>query len=670
MADRLMDWDSSFINGVNSSMEPTALPIGYYWSGINMITIAGVPSCRPGYRCVAQLPKGNLQGAAIFRPLVGIEQILIAIDGVIYVAEYPFKEYRFLTNVQMSPTAKQMFWAQTIQSVERVNPGSLTSAIEVIVPRAVMFIQDGGFSAPAWYDGTDSGHVRGIPFQTPIGSSMKWVGDRLWVANKSLVFASDISNPFSFIEQIYLGGTSSFNFASDVTALVATPSVDAPQLLVFTAEETSILQANIRNRDLWPDTENFQREILQVGCVSSRAVSSNFGALIWLSPQGITFYNAASSQYVTSRSPIRDNEMLVSKTLLATDLSLAAIGSFGQWMVISLPAEDNFNKHTWVLNSASWESLKDSGGPTWNGYWLGTRPVEWVYGEIAGTERIYHVSTDEDDENRLWEAFLTERLDNGCPILWAAFTRGYFGQSSEVKKPPGNPCRFLFADVAFAGIEEPLDLGIFVAPGMRGQFQKILSKRFSVDRGSLSFDREFTATSDLFAFKPQSRIPRTEDLNQQSPNQESGSCPVESDKNDGVEESFQLLIVGHGPATLRYVRPFALLAPDENLSGDPRACINEEGCNALRFDGAGVHADNCADIDDELAAKPLDYYTANKTAVVSVDGITAVGVGFSESIVSQDAVDRVAERIAVKMAETEVAMQLPTVLSVGEGFDS
>jgi len=668
MAERLLDWDSSWIKGTNSSMEPTQLPVGYLWSGINIITIAGVPSCRPGHRCVALLPKGNLQGAAIFRPLIGFEEMLVAVDGKIYVAAYPFKEFSQIDNLQFSPDAKQVFWMLTIQSAERITPGDLASGIRVRPPRAVIFIQDGGFTAPGWYDGSESGHIRDIPFQTPTGGPMQWIGDRLWVADGPTVFASDISNPFSFVEQIYLGGTSSFNFSSDVTAMVRTPSVDAPQLLVFTTDETTVIQADIRNRNLWPKTISFQREILQVGCVSSRAVTSNFGTLIWLSPQGVTFYNSASSQYVTSRSPIRDNEMIVSKTLLADDLSLTAMGSFKQWLVISMPAEDNYNKHTWCFNSASWESLVDTGGPTWNGYWLGTRPVEWIYGVIAGSERIYHVSTDEDEENRLWESFLDERLDSGCPIMWAAFTRGYFGQSSEAKKAPGFPCRFLFADVALAGIEENLDLGIFVAPGMRGEFQRILSKRISVERGSLSFDREITATTNVFAFKPQIRVARTEDLNQQSPNQESGSCPVESDKNDGVEESFQLLIVGHGPATIRHIRSFALFSPDEQLSGDPRACENEEGFNAVRFDGAGVHSDDEKIIAEQLAAHPINRFTANKTAIVTQDNVSAVGVGFSESIVSQDAADRVAERIAVRQAETETGISLPPVFSIGEGF--
>lgn len=665
---KISDWDSSFIKGSNSSLDPTQLPLGYLWNTINMLTVSGVTGCRPGHRCIVKFPKGNLQGATVFRPILGLEQMLVAVDGVIYVAEYPFKNFHILTNVLMSATAKQIFWKQAVQSVERITPGDQASAVRVIPPRAVVFIQDGGITAPAFYDGSASGHIRDLPFQTPAGGPMEWIGDRLWVANGNQVFASDISNPFSFVEQVYLGGTSSFNFASDVTAMTQTPSVEFPQLIIYTEDDVSIIQADIRKRDLWPDTNGFQRSVLKVGCPSNRAVVSNFGVVTWLSQSGVVFFDFAVAARNTSRVPIRDNEMLYSKTTLSNDLSLATMGVFGQWVVMSVPAEDRYNKHTWVLNSASWETITDQGGTTWNGYWLGTRPVEWVYGKIAGAERIYHVSIDEDEENRLWESFLPERLDNGCPIMWAAFTRGYFGQSAQVKKP-GRPVRFMYADVALAGVEENLDLGVFVAPGSRGQFHRILTKRISASRGSLSPDQLITATTKLFAFKPQTRTERTVDFSEQKTDPEDGSCPVESDFLEGVEESFQMLVVGHGPATLRYIRPYANDKEDEDESGEPEACQNEPEFNAVRFDGAGARADDIESLTEELAERPLDRFIANKTALVEIDGFSAVGVGFSESIVSQQAADRVAEIIANKMAEVEVLGQIPPVLSIGEGFN-
>lgn len=667
--ERLLDFDSSFIKGVNSSFDPSQLPLGYVWNAINTINIAGVISCRPGHRCIIKMPKGNLQGSAIFRPQVGLEQLLIAIDGVIYVADYPFTNFRFLDNVLFTAEAKQIFFTQTTQSARRLVDGDLASAIEVISPRNVIFMQDGGATAPAFYDGSNSGHIRDIPFQTPAGGVMEWIGDRLWVASGSQVFASDISNPFSFVEQIYLGGTVGFNFSRDITAMVTTPNLEFPQLLVFTDENTSLIQASLRDRDKWPTVDGFQKEILQVGCVGDRAVTSHFGRLLWFSSGGLVIYDAATATGWTSRSPLRDNEMMVSKKFLKEDLSLIAMGAFGQWLLISVPSEDVYNKHTWLFNNASFETVSDTGGPTWAGFWTGTRPVEWVYGQIAGAERIFHVSTDADGENRLWESFRPEQLDNGCPILWAVETRGYFGLTSPAKKPPGFKCAFGWADIGLTGIGEELDLGVFVAPGVRGEYFPILAKRINALRGSIRYDTPITATSQLFAYKPQSRTERTQDYSQQGGDEESGSCPVESDDDDHNEESFQMLIVGHGPASLRWVRSFALMG-DDDFAGEPKACENETPFNIVRFDGAAQFNPDQVIATQEIEAKPIRNFTSLRTESVSYNGITAVGIGFSESFVTQEAADRVAERIAVRDAEVQITQASGPFLSLGVGFDS
>lgn len=660
------DYDGTFFRGAKSDSDPGTIPIGHYYMAINAQNTGGVLSCRPGYRCIVSLPEGKLQGATLFRPKVGLEQMVVAIAGVIYVADYPFSSFRFLTNVQMSPHAKQMFWALTTQSARRLTT-DFVSAIEVIPPRNVLFIQDGGLTAPAWYDGSQSGHVRDNQFETPAGGPMVWVGDRLWVAQLDKVFASDIANPFSFREEIYLGGQTAFFFSSDVTAMTKTPSLEFPQLLVFTESDASILQANIRDRSKWPITDNFQREVFQVGATSHRSVVSHFGQLSWFSSSGIMFFDAAAQSKITARLPTRDNEMLLSKVRLSEDLSLVAGAAFGQYLLMSVPADDLFNKHTWVLNNSSLETLSDSSGPSWMGYWLGTRPVEWVYGQIAGAERIYHVSADEDCQNRLWEAFLPERLDNRCPIMWATETRGYFGQTAQVpKRVPAAKFRMGFVDIALCGVEEELDLGVFYAGGIRGAYKPILAKRISVERGSLKHDQIIIATTELFGFKPQSREERTEDANQQSVEGETGSCPPESPRTEGIDESFQLLIVGHGPATIRWIRVYGIEEP-EQTSGDPDACIDEEQFNAIRFDGAGVKSSNLADIYAHFKADSIRNYKSNKTAVVTQSGFSATGVGSGESIISQSAADRVAMRTAIRQAEIELQQTIPPTLSIGEG---
>lgn len=665
---RLIDYDGTFFSGVKSDSDPSQVPQGYSWMAINMINLGGLWSCRPGHRCIITLPDGNLQGATIFRPVDGLEQVVVAIDGAIYVAEWPFKVFRLLNNVQMSPSAKQIFWSQATQSAKRLTK-DLGSAIEVIIPREVLFIQDGGNTAAAWYDGANSGHIRGNQFETPSGGPMVWIGDRLWVAQNNKVLASDIANPFSFREQIYLGGAEGFFFSGVVTAMIPLPSVESPQLMVFTDSNGSIIQASIRDRNSWPTVPNFQIEVVKIGATSNRGVVNQYGRLAWFTSSGLVLYDPATSGKLTTRLPIRDNEMLVSKATLDNDLTRVAMGSFGQYLLVSVPAEDVFNKHTWVLNQASLATLTDESGPSWSGYWLGTRPVEWMGGKVAGIERVFHVSADEDGKNRLWESFTNDRLDNGCPIMWGLFTRGYFGQTAAIQeKPPGSDCRLAWVDVAFAGIDETIDVGVFYAGGAKSAFRQAMAREINVTRGSLDSTQKLTGESRIYAFKPQARTLRTEDVNQQEVDSDVSSCAVESPNLDNIDQSFQLLVVGHGPATIRWIRPFGFTV-SEDLSGDSKACEDETGFHAVRFDGVGVVTDTLQEAIEELSVKGLRSFSSVKTAVLTEQGITAVGVGTSKSLVSQKAADRVANTIAIKMAEAELTRDLPKIISVGEGFE-
>ncbi len=664
-AARQFDFDGVFFRGAKSDCDPGQVPLGYYWSAVNMLNQGGLLGCRPGYHCIVTFPEGKLQGAKIFRPKLGVEQIVVVIDGSVFVADYPFTNFRRLQNVQFSPSAKQIFFAQTEQSARRIDD-SLESAIEVQVTKNVLIMQDGGFTAAAYYDGSSSGHLRDKLYQTPSGGPMRWIGDRLWVARGPFVYASDIANPLSFREQIYLGGTTAFSFRGDVTALAVTPSLEFPQLLVFTDQNASLVQANIRERKLWLETQDMSREVFNVGCVSQRSVVEHFGQLAWFSSSGLVTFDSAAASKQAARLPLRDAEMAVSKQALAEDLSLVAGAAFGSYILMSVPAEDMHNLHTWVLNNASFETLADASGPSWAGFWLGTRPVEWLYGTISGAERIYHVSADADGQNRLWEAFRDERLDNGCPILWAVETRGYFGMTSQ-QKPVGLDTLFCWADVFLTGIQDDLDVAAYFAGSTRGAFKRIASKKIKVARGSLRYDQQITADTLLFGLKPQSRKLRTEEARLKLDSEETGSCPVESDLNENIDESFQLLVVGSGPATIRAIRAYA--SPEnEDQSADPEACVSEVDEAAVRFDG---FADGSSDLEAVIAALGAvgqQVFSSNQTATVEQSGVSAVGIGFSENPISQAAADRAAQRIAEKQADAEVSRSLAPILSLGEGF--
>jgi hypothetical protein len=265
----------------------------------------------------------------------------------------------------------------------------------------------------------------------------------------------------------------------------------------------------------------------------------------------------------------------------------------------------------------------------------------------------------------LWESFLSNRLDNGCPITWAFTTRAHFGQTAPVQsKLPGQRCRLQWADIGLLGISEDLDLGVFYAGGTRGAFHQIMAKKLVVAQGSLSFDVELDINTTIFAFKPQSRIERTEDANQKNDVDSLSACGVERDDIDNIDDSFQFLVVGHGPATVKFVRSFALTVP-EDKSGASAACEDETGVKAVRYDGASIAGTDQAEVTEALANVPEQHFTSSQTQLVEQEGFSAVGVGFAESIVSQRAADRVATIIATKSAEAELAGVVPPTISAG-----
>lgn len=660
--DRILDYDGTFIKGMVSSMDVSTIPMGAYEWSMNMVHRGGVLMVRPGYRCVVTLPSGRLQGAAIFRPKFGVEQIVVVIDGVVWVSDFPFSSnYRQLENVLFSPDAPQVFFCLVEQSVYRVDDTVFESEISFLdSPKNVLIMQDGGITAPVWYDGSRAEHSRDTVWGIPIGGPMAWVGDRLWIANGSYVYASDIANPLSFREQIYLGGVGAFVMPGNVTALAVTPSLDLQQLLVFTEQSATLLQANVRARDSWSSIEGFQTEVYKIGCTSHRSVVSHYGQLWWFSPQGVVNLDMATQSKLSSRVTVKDIEMTMSGLGLGEDLSAIAGAAFGNYVLESIPFEDIYNTHTWVLDNAAAESLQAEIGPTWSGFWTGTRPVQWIYGVIAGLERVYYVSKDYDGNNRLWEAFTSDREDNNCPITWAFGTRGYFGSSSGLPYPPGRDKSFCYSDLALCEVSGNLDLGVFWAGGTRGRWKKCLVKRVLADKGSISASQVLTASSILYAFKPQSRIIRTQDVRKMVESSVT-SCPVERAILETSDECFQLLVVGQGHGGIRWIRSFAQSA-SESLSG---VCEEDESSvNAVRFDGGSYKDEDRNTVVASLSVD-MDEFTSMQIVQLVKNGYTATGTGSANSVISQGAADRAATVIATEFAEKELREAQPVFLSDG-----
>jgi len=653
----LEDGDISFEFGMDSNTHPIKLPPGKYARGENIVNRGGIVQCRPGYRCLTALADGRLQGFALFKPKVGAEQLVFMVDGLLYVADYPFNTSRPLGDVPFSSSARQAYFALVEQAVQQNTDGTLT----LIPPKNLLVIQDGGFTPPVIYDGTRVTQSRGFG-AIPMGGPMRWVGDRLWVGRGSELFASDINNPTSFIEDVYLATVRAFVLPGEITALARNPSSDIAQLLVFTEGTTSLIQAGIRDRTQWPITPDMQREILpKIGCKSQRSVLDQQGMLWWYASSGLISLDSALNTKITSKLPYRDSEMMESKSRLSEDLSGVASGSFENYIMVSVPYGDVYNRHTWVIDNSVLQNISEDLPPIWNSFWTGTRPVEWITSEIHGKQRVFFISPDYDGVNRLWEAFWPDRRDEGCPISWWFETRGYFGPAGAVLTRKS----FRYADIQLSEMVGDVDIGVFWAGARRGKYKKIFSQRLRATEGCFRPDMTITMNTKIFAFKKQSRMVRTEDAKDLIENQTESSCGVESPWTEFFDEAFQILVAGSGPGAVDAVRILYEPPVSRNDLLRTDSCENETESNVVRFDGAAAESSESTAVAQEALSHDILEFTSLRSTSVTNQGFTEVAAGEGRSIISQDDADKIALRVAERKASHKIEASLPLVVSMG-----
>jgi|GEM_PF-3972991 len=652
---KIQEGDGLFIGGMNSSLEESFLQPTSYSRAMNMVNRGGVLQCRPGYRCMMALPEGRLQGFFVFRPKFGTPILTFAVAGLIYTSQFPFRTFSQMEGVQFSDSARHIFFAQAEKGIERNADGSL----QLITPRNILVIQDGGFTSPVIFDGNRGAHQRGTG-AVPIGGHMAFSGNRLWVARDSRVFASDLANPSSFTETLYITGTSSFIFKADVTALVPMPGSALPQLIVFTADTTSILQSGIRDRPQWSSTPDFQREILpNIGAVSHRSVVSHMGFLWWFSRYGLVSFDSASQAFISSSLPYLDEQMTDSKGYLSEDLNGVAACTFENYLLLSVPYASKFNRHTWVLDNSSITSLEKS-VPSWNSFWTGTRPVEWFSGRIQGKERVFYISADVDGMNRLWEAFTPDRLDDGCPITWWAESRAFAASA------PSKFKEFRYADLFLTELSGDVDVAAFWAGGRRGKFKRVLTKRIRAARGILRTGVNITMDDKIYALKKQSRYLRTQDIRALATKESLSSCRIECDYAEFKDDSFQLLVVGSGPGAIRSA---VLYFDSPDQLDDAGKCEEDETEeNFVRFDGAASEGNSVESAKADFAANPdtqPEQFFAHRTETVTADGFTEVGIGEHTSVISMADADKVASTVAQKKAARALSLVTPFRVSRG-----
>lgn len=588
MADprEFIDGSSSLVLGCDSYTQSAELDAREYVMGQNVVCRGGIVQTRPGSRTVFCLPDGNFQGCTMFTPANGIAQLVFAVDGAIYVSPSPFTEYRRLWNLQFSNTAKFIAWAVCLKSTDYDSQGVLISLPN---PYSVLMIQD-GLTRAAYWDGNTAAHLNPatpdfpdqtdiIPgfTETPVGLWMIWSGNRLWVSRGNQIFASDIGNPLKFTEAQYLNEARAFYLSGDCTGMIEVPSDNnvSKGFIAFTDHDGTLFQSYIQDRTTWLDTPLFQNTIIPtIGCVAPRSLVTQYGLNWWFSARGLTNINAALRQNITSRLDYQDNQMFTSKAYLSPELDGICGSFFENYLFMSVPSQDSLNRHTWVLDQAPF----DGNVSAWTGFWSGWRPIEWARGIVNGAERIFFGSVDYDGKNRVWEAMLPDRTDNGVRITCFAQLRDHAAGNLDRK-------RYEWSKFFLSQIYGDVNLNVYVA-STKGGYQLQKQYKIVATQGQVFSDVKYSEAGPLMIGNiVQSRTIRTPENPEDN---DCNRCGVESQEGNMIDYAFSHLLVWEGQMGIRAYQMHMRQEPDKN-TGDceedevgPRS-LNAAGCSGLEL---------------------------------------------------------------------------------------
>lgn len=406
LRNRLYD-GNTFFRRVDSFTNPQMLRDGDISWGFNVTTAGLKVKTRPGMDPIFSVTCGKAQGLTLFTPTNSKPHLVAAISGRIWVSPYPFNTARMLNNITFDPTVDQVVFCETVQAKD---------LFSLVSPKAVLMMQDSR-SPAAYWDGTIDEHVYPKLSGTIIGFQMEWVGNRLWVARDRQLFASDIYDPLHFTENQYLAQGGSFQAMDGNLITCLKRTADSQQLLVFTASNTTRINAGFTDRASWGSSENFITLAFPgVGCVGPKAAADVSGEMMWFSNEGVRRYNAVGASVFEAKNPISSHEMKQSFDRISDFKTRVCAFGFGSYAGFSVPAGSQWNRHTWVLDTSTTDTMEDQFPMAWQGVWTGTFPVEWTSGQVYDRKRCFHISQDLDGV-RVWECFLDGNQDDGQEIL-------------------------------------------------------------------------------------------------------------------------------------------------------------------------------------------------------------------------------------------------------------
>ena len=594
--------------GMNSWSQPTALPDSQYAVGMNVTCRGGKVRTRPGTAIMANIAGANAQGGKFFVPDVGTPAYMAAVDGKIWVANAPFRDFRQLPNIQFSQWSQFITMTVCMQTTDYDAAGNLFFLDQA---RPIVIFQD-GVTRAAYWDGNASGHINPtisasnstLPNTdgTRIGLWSVWSNNRLWISRNNQIFASDIGNPLKFTETQYISEARGFYLNGECTGMVESP--DRTGIIAFTKNDAIFLKASIQDRTQWITTPNFQSTLLpNNGCVAPRSLVNQYGLTWWFGATGLQNLDSALNQNITSKLTYQDAAMAASKQNIGADMSGICAGYHENYFLLSVPSGDPYNRHTWALDQNPFEGNTN----TWASYWTGWRPVEWSRAIINGQEILFFMSKDNDGAVRIWKAFLDQHTDNGCAITCMLQTKQH-NMGDVFRK------KFRYARTYLSEIWGEVAFRMLAVPYTGAMFA-IGHKWIVATSGQVYDDEHYGGTQAGFdhefkANRPQSRLVYSEQGDGNTLT--CTACAIEKADTDNLDYAFGLLLVWSGEMAVDGYQLFVGRDPEKE-SG--RCEQDEIAPKSMAYNGCGAKS-------LFTAGSPWGpVYTATATECVARDGI-------------------------------------------------
>lgn len=385
--------------GVSSALAPELLRDNQLAWGFNADLRGGKAATRPGMRLRLVLPPGLIQGAEFF----GVQGGMI----VASIAGYPYKIRVNGRNFSYEPIPLAFYNSGILKQVW------MTQTVETLV------IQDGQ-SDPILYNGSSATRSNPATGGVPRGRQMAYGNGRLWVAvNANEIVAGDIrtgvaGSELLFTEATYLQGGGKLFFSSALTGLAFIPVTgqsDYGALLVFGAQESNAVRADITSRDDWGLVPGFVTSLLRsVGASSAWSIVSVNQDLYWRDSNGgiRSIRNALADEAGPGSAPVsREVSRLTDYDSPQLLPWCSGVYFDNRLLMTSSPFLLDNGGRAWrdliSLDFAPLSSMAGKSGAAYNGQWTGLNFVKLVGGLFGGKNRAFALVTDDDGINSLWE---------------------------------------------------------------------------------------------------------------------------------------------------------------------------------------------------------------------------------------------------------------------------